>query len=114
METCHRGDTEHGVSGIIPPQRLQPPSHAGDPQGWGYSIPSLREGKLRHGTMLVSSQGSALGRLEILPGVCWGRTLRLVWEGCGLRGGEQGPGPRGVSCSMSRFLPAPLRAMAFR
>lgn len=69
----------------------------------------LWEEKPRHGALpgLGSNQGWALGRLEIPPGVGWGSALWLLWEGCGLRGGEHGPGPRGVSCSLSRFLPGP-------
>lgn len=61
---------------------------------------------------LVSSWGSALGRLEILPETGAGSMLWLVWGGMwpagqSLRGGKHDSDPQGVSCSVSCFLPGP-------
>lgn len=118
MQDGEASQRRHGTGGVRdnPPAKVLTPilCRHWRPQGWGYSILQLQEEKPRHGAMpgLVSSRGSALGRLEILPGTGTGSALRLVWGGMwpvgqSLRGVKRGPGPQGVSCSVSRFLPSP-------
>lgn len=116
MGTCRRGDMEQGVSWIIPPCKGSDPQPVPAPEtpGMGIFNPAAagRETEARGDAGPCLKPGLGSRKLEILPGPGAGSTLRLVWGGMwpvgqSLRGGKSGPGPRGVSCSASRFLPGP-------